>query len=481
MTSSKDTGEAVHPVDQLRPARKLIPFAIQHVLVMVATPISSVFLIGRALELSEDLISALLSAVFVFSGLGSILQSVGVWKLGVRLPFVMLPGGAATILFITIGQGTDLQTAVGAVLMTGVFYILVVTLFVRVLKYFPPLVIGTIVVVIGINLVQVTGKLITGEPDSETFGNPRDLLLGLVTIVATVLCFRFLRGMLRQLSIAIGLVTGTVVGALMGMTSFSDQAAGPVFAAPTLFPFGTPTFDLIAAVPMLVWALASMAEATGQTVINGEIVGKKVTPSRDVPRVIRADGVVTLFGGLFGTPAMVTSGENVGIVRASGVRSRYVTAIAGVILIIIGVSPLARILNGIPPAVVGGTAVVVFSIIAVLGIQMLAKVDFTNTGNLITATIGLATGLLPVLIPGMYASFPSSMASLLSSGVAVSAFSAFLLNLLFNHTGPQAAGSRSPSRAEESGAAPAESGDPGTESPKRIGRSPEERPGDYRI
>lgn len=433
--SSTHDDTATHPVDRWRPAHRLIPFAVQHVLVMVATPISSVFLIARALDLTQEMTSALLSAVFVFSGLGSILQSAGVWKIGVRLPFVMLPGGAATILFISIGQGTDLETAVGAVLITGVFYILAVTVFVRALKYFPPLVIGTMVVVIGINLVQVTGKLITGDPGDADYGNTDNLWLALATIVITVLAFRFLSGLAKQLAVAIGLVAGTIIGMIMGVSAFSENADGPAIALPTLFPFGTPKFDLLAAVPMLIWAFASMAEATGQTMINAEIVGKEVEASRDVPRVVYADGVVTLFGGLFGTPAMVTSGENVGIVRASGVKSRWVTAVAGILLIIIGVSPLARILNGIPPAVVGGTAVVVFSIITVLGIQMLARVDFTQTGNLITATLGLAAGLLPVLLPGMYIQFPEHMQSILSSGVAMSAFVAVILNLLFNHIG----------------------------------------------
>ena len=217
------TDSAVHPVDRLRPIHTLIPFAIQHVLVMVATPISSVFLIATALGLDARTTSAVLSAVFVFSGLGSILQSVGVWRIGVRLPFVMLPGGAATILFITIAQGTDVETAVGAVLLTGVFYILAVTLFVKVLKFFPPLVIGIMVIVIGINLVQITGKLIVGEADAPDFGDPQNLLLGLITIGITVLCFRFLRGMLGKLSVAVGLVGGTIVGAFMGATDFSPR------------------------------------------------------------------------------------------------------------------------------------------------------------------------------------------------------------------------------------------------------------------
>jgi xanthine/uracil permease len=249
------------------------------------------------------------------------------------------------------------------------------------------------------------------------------------------LFFRFLRGFWRQLSVALGLVGGTIVAMLLGKTSFGAHVAGPVLSTPVLFPFGIPHLDLVAAIPMLVWSLASMAEATGQTIINGEIVGREVVATRDVPRVIRSDGIISIIGGLFGTPAMVTSGENIGIVRASGVRSRYVTAVAGILLILIGFTPLARILNGIPPAVVGGTAVVVFAIISVLGIQMLARVDFTQTGNLVTCTLALALGLLPVLIPGMYHSLPASVRGIVGSGVAMSALVAVLLNLLFHHTG----------------------------------------------
>lgn len=465
MVTDESTAEIedVHPVDRIRPIRNLIPFAIQHILVMIATPISSVFLIGRSLNLSTEITSTILASVFIFSGLGSILQSVGLWRVGVKLPFVMLPGGAAAILFISIAKGSDPQTAAGAVLMTGVFYILVVTVFVRVLKYFPPLVIGSMVVVIGINLVQQTGQLITGDPGSQEFGNTKNLLLALVTIGFTVAFFRFLRGVWRQLAVAFGLAAGTVIATFMGVTGFSAHTAGPALAVPKVFPFGVPHFDVLAAVPMLVWSLASMAEATGQTVINGEIVDKDVKPTRDIPRVIRADGIVSLVGGLFGTPAMVTSGENIGIVRASGIRSRYVTATAGILLVIIGFSPLARILDGIPSAVVGGTAVVVFAIISVLGIQMLARVDFSETGNLVTCTLALGVGLLPVLIPDMYHNLPSDVETILGSGVAMSALVGVSLNLLFHHTGK---------RGQESASTSYDTMDV-----DKI----EERPSDYRV
>lgn len=143
MAEPADDSTEVHPVDRIRPVYSLTPFAIQHVIVMVAMPISSVFLIASALDLPEHKTPAVLSAVFVFCGIGSMLPSLGVWKIGMRLPFIVLPGGAATVLFITIGRDTDVETAVGAVILTGIFYIVAVQLFVKVLNFFPPLVMMT--------------------------------------------------------------------------------------------------------------------------------------------------------------------------------------------------------------------------------------------------------------------------------------------------------------------------------------------------
>lgn len=429
-----------HPVDQYRPLRNLVPFGLQHVLVMAAAPISTVFLISRSLGLSPELTSSLMTSVFVFSGLGTLLQSLGRGGFGVRLPFVMLPGGASTVLFLSIAAEYDLQVAAGAVLITGIFYILMATVFVRILDYFPPLVIGTMVVVIGVNLVRIGGSLITGQPDTAGFADPLRIALAMTTIGFIVLFFWLLRGVLRQLAIMLGLIAGTGIGAIMGATDFSQVTEGPVAAAPTFLPFGAPHFVVLAAIPMIIWSLGSMAEGTGQTVVNAEIVGKDLKKKRDVPRVLRADGLTSLFGGVFGTPVMVTSGENLGVIRASGVRSRFVTATAGVLLILIGVSPLARVLNGIPGAVVGGTALVVFAMITVLGVQMLRRVDFNDMGNFVTCTVALAFGFLPIVAPDVYSNLPESAQGILGSGVAMSAIVAVVLNLLFNHMRRSAGG-----------------------------------------
>lgn len=431
--ATASTSTDTHPVDQYRPLRNLVPFGLQHVLVMAAAPISTVFLISRALGLSPELASSLMTSVFVFSGLGTLVQSLGRWGIGVRLPFVMLPGGASTVLFLTIAEQYSLQVAAGAVLITAVFYVLMASVFVRILKYFPTVVIGTMVVVIGVNLVRIGGFLITGPVSTTAYAAPSRIALAMVTIGFIVLFLWLLRGIWRQLAVMLGLVAGTGVGVLMGVADFSQAVDGPAAAVPNLLPYGTPEFVLVAAIPMIVWSLGSMAEATGQTVVNANLVGAELVKKRDVPRVIRADGVMSLIGGLFGTPVMVTSGENIGVIRASGVRSRFVTATSGVILIIVGLSPLSRILNAIPGAVVGGTALVVFAMIAVLGIQMLRRVDFDDMGNFVICTVALAFGLLPIVAPSVYSQLPQAAQGILDSGVAMSAVVAVVLNILFNH------------------------------------------------
>ncbi|QUH00003.1 purine/pyrimidine permease [Saccharopolyspora erythraea] len=425
---------ATHPVDEFRPLSRLIPFGLQHVLVMAASPISSVFLVSKTLGLDPDLTVRLLSATFVLSGVGTLVQSLGPWKFGARLPFVMLPGGAPVVLFIAIAEEHGLPTASGAVILTGLCYFVALPLFARLLRFFPSIVIGTMIVIIGVTLVKAGGVLVVGKPGTPGFGDPRNLLLGFATVAFTVLCFRFLGGVLRQLAVVFGLLAGTALAALLGAVHVEGLDRTAVVSLPSPLPFGPPEFDLVAALPLMIFALASMAEATGQTVLNGEIVGKEIDVRRDVPRTIRGDALVSLLGGLFGTSLMVTSGENVGIVRVTGVRSRFVTVIAGVLLVLIGVfTPIAHLVNAVPPAVVGGTAIVVFAIIAVLGVQMLAKADFADHANVVIVAVALSAGLLPSLLSGLYQALPSNLAMLLESGVAVGAFVAAGLNLLFHH------------------------------------------------
>lgn len=428
--------DPVEPVDERLPLRKMLIFGLQHVLVMAASPITAAFLIGKSLDLPDTVTIGIMSATFLACGLGTLLQSTGPLGFGARLPFVQVPGGAPLFIFLAIAGVTDLQTATGAVILTGAFYFLALPAFTRLLRFFPPVVVGTMLILVSVNLIRIFGGLITGRPGSPDYASMSNIFLALITIGSIVIFARVLTGMLQRIAIMLGLLFGATVGVLMGVMQFDNVLSGPIVAIPAAFPFGFPKFDVIASLPLIIFSIVSMTEATGQTMATAEIVGKKGDHRALVPRNIRADALGSLFGGCFGTSLIITSGENIGIVRATGVRSRYVTIAAGCMLVVLAlIAPLGRLAYAIPTAVVAGTAVAVFAIIGVMGVNILRKVNFDLDGNMYTLAAALAMGMLPIVVPGFYSEFPKYAQIILGNGLAMGTLTAVLVNILFHHVG----------------------------------------------
>ncbi|MDP0927979.1 uracil-xanthine permease family protein [Paracoccus onubensis] len=428
------------PVDEILPVRDLILYGFQHVLVMAASPITAVFLVAQTLGFDPALTVSIISATFLVCGLGSILQSFGPAGFGARLPFIMVPGGAPIAIFLAIASQTDVQTAVGAVLMTGVFYFAALPVFRRLLRFFPPIVVGTMLLLVAVNLVKIYGGTITGRPGSDGFADPVNVGLALATIALTVIFSRVFTGTLQRISVMLGLIAGTLLAAALGRLDMSGVMQGSFIAVPHLFPFGVPKFDIIASLPLIVFSIISMAEATGQTIATAEIVDRKGDAHAIVPRTIRGDAVASVVGGMFGTSLIITSGENVGIVRATGIRSRYVTAMAGVILVVIAlIAPVSRMASVLPGPVVGGTAIIVFSIIGVIGIHVLSRVDLREHGAMFTLASGLAMGLMPILVPDVYSQFPQWSQMILGNGLAMGTITAAVVNALFQFNTPKPA------------------------------------------
>ncbi|KPC61467.1 uracil-xanthine permease family protein [Streptomyces chattanoogensis] len=433
------------PVDERLPLLRLLPYAAQHVLAMIAAPVSSVFLIAAGLRLSPGRTASLLSATLVLCGAGALLQSFGVLRTGARLPFMMLPGGAAVAIFLEIAHTHGAATASGSVLLAAALLLAVLPLYGRLVRFFPPLVMGATVLVIGINMIRVAAPMAVAGRGTA-----------LVTIAATTLGLLVLRGAWRRLSVLIGMAVGTVTAALTGSV-FPAVPGDAVLSLPQPLPYGAPQFDLLAALPLMVFALASLAEATGQTVLNSEAVGRTPDPARDVPRTARADAVLSLGAGLFGGPVMVTSAENIGIVQLTGVRSRFVTAGAGALLVLAGLlAPVTRLLAALPAPVVGGAALVIYAVIAAMGIDILRRSDLTGrtegtdgtggtggtgpTGRAATTVVALTllAGLLPMLAPQLYAPLPGWARTLFGSGVPAAALTAIVLSALFARCAPRA-------------------------------------------
>ncbi|MFF2395814.1 uracil-xanthine permease family protein [Nocardia sp. NPDC058114] len=420
------TEPMVAPVDEIPPAGRAFAGALQHLVVMIAMPLTSVLLISRSLHLDDEAARALLCGALLFSGIGTILQSGGRYGLGAGLPFVMLPGGAAVVLFIQTAQTYDPATATGAVLITAVAGIALVPIARKLVRFLPMVVIASMILVIGVNLVKVGANLITSADDPTPV---RSVTIAGVTIAATVLAHRFLPPGWRRVSVLIGMGVGTAVAAALGRFTLAPGDALVQLPEPLLF--GAPHFDLLAAVPLLVFSIGSMAEATGQTVLNAQVVGKQIDTAPTVGRTIRGDAVTSLFSGLFGGPTMVTSGENIGLIRLTGVRSRYVTALTGLMLILAAfVAPVGRIVNSLPGPVVGATAAIVFATIIASAIGLFRDVDLNDDAALLTTTAALTAGLLPILVPALYRGFPADLKLLLGSGVTMAAVVGIAVHVL---------------------------------------------------
>lgn len=414
-----------HRVDTMPPWPRAIVLALQHVIVMISTPIASVFLISGALQLDTDTTRNILCATLLACGIGSILQSMGWLKLGAKLPFVMLPGGAAVAIFIQIATEHSAPAAAGSVFVAAIICLALSPVAGYIVKAIPPVVLAVMITVIGVNVVKIAGGLISSDDNAPLSA------VGLAAVTVAVIIFLqiVLPLRLRPVAILLGMAVGTALAFTTG--NFSAVHSEDFVRLPTWLPYGSIVFDLAAAIPLIVFSIGSMAEATGQTTLNADIVGKKIDKGKTVAATVRGDALTSLIAAPFGGQTMLTSGENIGIVRATRVSSRFVTALAGVVLILIAVvGPIVDVIQSIPAPVIGGTAVYAFTMIVVSGLKMFKDIDMNDDANFLTATAGFAAGLLPILAPSLYANLPTDLRLLLGNGVTMSALVGMMMTAM---------------------------------------------------
>jgi xanthine permease len=425
-----------HPVDEVLPPARLGLLGLQHVLAMYTGCVTVPLVFGAAAGLDTHTIGLLVNADLLVAGLITLLQALGIGNvLGIRLPVVAGATFTAVTPMILIAGQYGVQAVYGSMLAAGVFGILIAVPFARAVRFFPPVVTGSVITVIGLSLIGVAAGLITGlDPSAADYASPRKLALAFGIVLAIVLVGRFARGLLGQLGVLIGLVGGTVVAILLGMTDFSNVGSAAWLGIATPFHFGPPHFPLAAVISMCVVMLVTFTESTADMLAVGEMTGRPVT-SRDLARGLAAEGVSGVLGGIMNGFLDTVFGQNVGLVGITKVRSRYVAAVAGAILVLLGLIPkLGEIVAALPGPVVGAAGLVMFATVAAVGIGILGRVDFENTGNLLIIAVTIGVGLLPVVAPKIYHSFPTWAQVIGGSAITSAALTAFVLNLLFNHT-----------------------------------------------
>lgn len=440
-TATAGSAAGRDPVDEVPPLSRLVPLGVQHVLAMYAGAVAVPFVVGGALvaahRLSQADLSLLINADLLIAGVASVIQSVGFWRFGVRLPMMQGCTFAAVGPMIAIGTGPNGSPGAiyGSVIACGVLMLVLAPIFSQLVRFFPPLVTGTIILIIGLSLVNVAGGWIAAN-DAVHGATGLGVAFAFGTLLLIVLIERFAPPALARVSILLGLVIGTIVAIPFGLTDWSSVGEAGWFGISPPFQFGLPEFQVPAIVSMCIVALVIMTETTGDMIAIGEIVGSPITPRR-LADGLRADGLSTVLGGVFNTFPYTAFAQNVGLVSLTGVRSRWVATFAGAVLVVLGVIPkLGAIVAGLPIAVLGGAGIALFGMVAASGVRTLSKVRFNNS-NILVVALAVGIGLLPAVYPTIYAQFPSWFQTIFDSGISAGAITAIVLNLLLNSRGRQ--------------------------------------------
>lgn len=431
--------DGTHPVDQRPPLARTVVLGLQHVLAMYAGAIAVPLIVGGALvaagQFDAGHMHHLIVADLFVAGVASVVQSLGFWRFGARLPLIQGVSFVSVAPMIAIGSEHGITAIYGSVIVTGVVMILVAPFFARVVTFFPPLVVGTVITVVGLSLLSVAaGWLFDRDAPAAEQGTGGNLLLGLGTLVTVICIHRFAPAAWRSMAVLGGIVVGTVVGVVLGAGDFSAVAEADWVGVPAPFQFGTPTFDVVSILTMVLVGLVIMTETSGDIVAVGDITGRRVT-ARTLADGLRADGLATVLGGVFNTFPYSAFAQNVGLVSLSRVASRYVVTAAGLILVVLGLLPkVGEVAAGIPAPVLGGAGVALFGMVAAAGIRTLSTVTWTETRSLIVG-VSVAVAMLPTVFDGLYANLPPAVETVLDSGITVGAVTVILLNLLLNRDG----------------------------------------------
>jgi NCS2 family nucleobase:cation symporter-2 len=477
------TSSTVHPVDQHLPTGRLAALGLQHVLVMYAGAVAVPLIVGRALKLSPEQVAMLISADLFCCGIVTLIQSLGATQwFGIKLPVMMGVTFASVAPMVAMAnsnpgvQGAGL--IFGAIIGAGVISILIAPIVSRMLRFFPPVVTGTIIAVIGISLMRIGINWIFGNPFGPTapsIPNPEHLAwldaakqastagalpavpqgmnivgsvpnpkyaqlshigIAAVVLVSILLIAKFAKGFVSNISVLLGIIIGGVIATAAGMMTFEKVGKANWFDLVLPFEIATPIFDPILIATMTLVMIVVMIESTGMFLALADMTDRKID-RKALTAGLRTDGLGTLIGGIFNTFPYTSFSQNVGLVGVTGVKSRFVCVAGGVILVVLGLLPkMAALVESLPTFVLGGAGLVMFGMVAATGIRILGGVDYkTNRNNLFIVAVSIGIGMIPLIAPNFKQWMPHGLHPLIESGILLASISAVLLNLFFNGAG----------------------------------------------
>ncbi|WP_438347807.1 nucleobase:cation symporter-2 family protein [Paenibacillus sp. FA6] len=410
-----------------------LSLGLQHVLAMYAGAVIVPLIVAGQLGLSTEQLTYLISIDLLACGVATLLQVFGNRFFGIGLPVMLGCAFQAVSPMIAIGQSHGVSAIYGAIIASGIFVILFSGLFGKMIAFFPPVVTGSVVTIIGLTLIPVALTDIGGGQGAADFGSSLNLSLGFGVLLFIILMNRFTKGFIRSISVLIGLIVGTVVSGMLGHVDLAPLREAGWFQAVQPFYFGKPTFHASAIITMILVAIVSVAESTGVFMALSKIVGKELT-SKDLSRGYRAEGIAIVVGGIFNSFPYTTYSQNVGLVQMSRIKTRDVIVVAGGILVVIGFVPkIAALTQLVPAPVLGGAMVALFGMVVSSGIRMLGdQVDLNRYENLFIIACSVGMGLGVTVVPEVFTQLPAWLRILVDNGIVAGSVTAIIMNLIFN-------------------------------------------------
>ena len=415
--------------DKPAPVQSIL-FGLQHVLIMFTAMIAAPLIIGQLLNLPPALRTTMVTGVMIGCGIGTVISALGVGWVGSRLPLLL---GAYAVYIgpvVAIAKGSSLAAATTAMLIGGVVLFVLSPLLGKMRSLFPPVVVGTLLLITGETLIRIAANISAGL-NTPYAGHPLSLVLVVVSIVLILAINRLTTGFLRALSVFIALVCLYIIAIALGLANFQLVANAPWFRLPSILPYGWLAWpDTAGLTTIIIYNLVAAIYTMSITLALCKMLGVEGTEAR-VRGAVAGDGLGSAIAALFGGVPLISYDQNVGAISLTGVGSRYVVAVAGAILIVMAFLPkVGAIIAIVPPFVLGGTLIFMFGMIAAVGVGILADSLRTHRDILlVAASFGLSTAI-NFAPPSLLASVPASLHILAGDGIVIGTVTSILLNLL---------------------------------------------------
>jgi len=409
------------------PLDKGIIYGLQHILAMFAGIVAVPLMVGNALDLTPLEKTILVEGALISSGIGTILQSGRGFFIGARLPICMGTAFVFISPMIDIGKTFGIQAIFGAMIVGGVVEYLASIFIWRLKRFFPPLVTGVVVVLIGLGLVPLGFQWAVGG-FGPLFGKPVAYIISSLVLLSMIFFNHFTKEFIQTICVLLAVVFGYLISGLFGILDFQVVQTSAWFAFPRLLYFGPPQFYLGAILGILSAQFGSMLESVGDIFATGAVLNKEID-NGNLRGGIAVDGLGSVIASLFNGFSLTSFTQNIGVIGITRVGSRHVVRIGGIILILLGLFPkFCAIITVMPDPVLGGVGIVMFGSIAAVGIGRLATVKLSpRNQSIIAISLGLGLGF-GFSSEQALACLPSSLQIIMHSGVIVGGIIAILMN-----------------------------------------------------